>query len=126
VYHLYTCATDHTVRQQQRLLVDYMATPTPTLRDMTNAGYEASACSPASVLLLYMDCATLNPQIIPEQRLLCSQDLHCAGWLLGQVDEAACVRDEPRAHQLPHQHREVGCHCCHARLEVVKQLAAVL
>lgn len=62
----------------------------------------------------------------PEECLLCTQNLHCAGWLLGEVDEAARVCDEARTHQLTHQHRQVGGNGSHAALQVVKQLAAVL
>lgn len=43
-----------------------------------------------------------NPSA-PEQRLLGAQDLHRRGRLLREVDEAARVRDEARAHKLAHK-----------------------
>jgi hypothetical protein len=46
--------------------------------------------------------SSCSPPCPPEQRLFGAQDLHCAGRLLGQVDERARVRDEARPHQLPH------------------------
>lgn len=44
----------------------------------------------------------------PEERLLGAEDLHRAGGLLGQVDQAARVRDQARAHQLADQHLQSG------------------
>ena len=44
----------------------------------------------------------------PEESLLCSQDLHCACWVLGQVGEAACVADQARTNHLTNQGRQVG------------------
>ena len=35
---------------------------------------------------------------LPEQGLLCPQNLHCRGWVLGQVRQTACVRDQPSTH----------------------------
>mmetsp|Transcript_5496 Transcript_5496/g.13902 ORF Transcript_5496/g.13902 Transcript_5496/m.13902 type:complete len:342 (+) Transcript_5496:700-1725(+) len=61
-----------------------------------------------------------------EQRLLRAQDLHRARRVLRQVDQRPGVADEARAHQLAHQHCQVGRDGVHAALEVVVQLDAVL
>ena len=42
-----------------------------------------------------------------EQGLLGAQDLHSAGRLLGQVEQRASMGDQPRTHQLAHQHLRI-------------------
>mmetsp|Transcript_36353 Transcript_36353/g.116755 ORF Transcript_36353/g.116755 Transcript_36353/m.116755 type:complete len:250 (-) Transcript_36353:852-1601(-) len=55
-----------------------------------------------------------------EERLLGAEDLHRRGGLLGQVHQRARMRDEPRAHQLAHHHRQVGRDGLHPVLQVIK------
>lgn len=64
--------------------------------------------------------------LTPEECFLCSKDLHSAGRVLGQVEQAACMGDEAGPHQLTHQHCQVGGNGLHPALQVVKQLAPVL
>ena len=63
---------------------------------------------------------------IPEQRLLCSEDLHSTSWVLGQVEQAAGMSNQPGTHQLTHQHGQVGRNGLHPALQVVKELPSVL
>mmetsp|Transcript_87519 Transcript_87519/g.272233 ORF Transcript_87519/g.272233 Transcript_87519/m.272233 type:complete len:644 (+) Transcript_87519:79-2010(+) len=56
-----------------------------------------------------------------EERLLRAQDLHRGGRVLGEVREAARVRDEPGAYDLPNERGEVRRHEVHLGLEVLVQ-----
>lgn len=61
-----------------------------------------------------------DEQAAPEQRLLCAQDLHSGGRVLGQIGEGAGMRDEARAHHLSDKGRQVGGHL--PALEICWQL----
>ena len=63
---------------------------------------------------------------VPEQRLLCSQDLYSTSWVLGQVQQAAGMSNQSGTHKLAHQHGQVGRNGLHPALQVVEQLPSVL
>ena len=65
-------------------------------------------------------------QVVPEEGLLCTQDLNSTGWVLRQVEQAASVSNQPCTHQLAHQHSQVWCNGLHPALQVVEQLPSVL
>lgn len=74
----------------------------------------------------WSDSAQVGSAGVPEQRLLCSQDLNSTSWVLGQVQQAASMSNQPGAHQLTHQHRQVGRDGLHPALQVVEELPSVL
>ena len=60
-----------------------------------------------------------------EQRLLGSQNLHGGRGELGEIEQRAGVRDEPRADQFADHHGEIGRDGVHAVLKVFVELDAV-
>mmetsp|Transcript_16843 Transcript_16843/g.63884 ORF Transcript_16843/g.63884 Transcript_16843/m.63884 type:complete len:274 (-) Transcript_16843:483-1304(-) len=61
-----------------------------------------------------------------EEGLLCAEDLHGGGRLLGEVEEGAGVGDEAGANELADHHAQVRCDGGHAVLEVLPEGGAVL